>query len=162
MPQLLNERAALLLKKLVNSYILDGQPVGSKKLANDAELNVSSATIRNMMSELEKKGLVKAPHTSAGRIPTERGFRLFVDSLLEVQPIQKKLLTQLKKQLDPDQNTEALISNATQMVSELTHMAGIITVPRPSQMKLRHIEFLSLPDRRVLAKSVKLSNRFWA
>jgi heat-inducible transcriptional repressor len=151
MPQLLNERAALLLKKLVYSYISDGQPVGSKKLANDAELNVSSATIRNMMSVLEKKGLVKAPHTSAGRIPTERGFRLFVDSMLEVQPIQKKLLLQLKKQLDPDQNTESLISSATQMVSELTRMAGIVTVPRPSEMKLRHIEFLSLPDRRVLA-----------
>lgn len=148
--RLLNERAALLLKKLVVSYISDGQPVGSKQLANDAGLDISSATIRNVMSSLEKKGLVKAPHTSAGRIPTEQGFRLFVDSLLEVQPIQKKLLVQLKIELNPDQDTETLLSHASQIVSELTHMAGLISIPKPSQSILRHIEFLTLPDKRVL------------
>ena len=121
---LLNERAAFLLKTLVDSYILDGQPVGSKQLAHDAGLDISPATIRNVMSSLEKKGLVKAPHTSAGRIPTEEGFRMFVDSLLEVQPIQKKLLTKLKVELDPDQDTESLLNHASQIVSELTHMAG--------------------------------------
>lgn len=149
--KLLNERAALLLKKLVLSYISDGLPVGSKQLANDAGLNISSATIRNVMSSLEKKGLVKAPHTSAGRIPTEQGFRLFVDSLLEVQPIQEKLLDQLKIELNPDQDKETLLSHASQIVSELTHMAGVISIPKPSQSVLRHIEFLTLPDRRVLA-----------
>ncbi len=148
---LLNERAAFLLKKLVNSYISDGQPVGSNQLAKDAGLNISPATIRNVMSSLEKKGLVKAPHTSAGRIPTEEGFRMFVDSLLEVQPLQKKLLTKLKLELDPDQDTESLLNHASQMVSELTHMAGVISIPKPSQSVLRHIEFLTLPDKRVLA-----------
>lgn len=147
----INHRSAMLLKKLVNSYITDGLPVGSKKLADDDELGISSATIRNVMSGLEKKGLVVAPHTSAGRIPTEQGFRLFVDSLLEVQPINNSVLTQLKQELNPDHNKEELISHANQMLSELTHMAGIITIPKSSHSVLRHIEFLSLPDKRVLA-----------
>ena len=128
-----DERAALLLKKLVYSYIADGQPVGSKKLADDADLNISSATIRNVMSGLEKKGLILSPHTSAGRIPTEQGYRLFVDTMLETEPLSKSLLTRLKRELDPDQNTNALINHASQIVSELTHMAGIISVPKTSQ-----------------------------
>ena len=150
-PDFLNDRAAILLKKLVNSYISDGQPVGSKQLAKYAGLDISSATIRNVMSSLEKKGLVKAPHTSAGKIPTENGFRLFVDSLLEIQPIQKKLLAKLKMELDPDQDKETLISHASQVISELTHMAGVVSIPRSNQSVLRHIEFLTLPDKRVLA-----------
>ncbi len=150
-PQPLNERAAILLKSLVTSYINDGQPVGSKQLASSSGLNISPATIRNVMAALEKQGLVKAPHTSAGRIPTEQGIRFFVDSLLEVQPLESRLVEQLSAELNPDQNTEALISQASQMVSELTRMAGVITVPKPSQSILRHIEFLSLPERRVLA-----------
>ena len=151
MTEQLNERAALLLKKLVYSYIADGQPVGSKKLSDDADLNISSATIRNVMSGLEKKGLIVSPHTSAGRIPTEQGYRLFVDTMLETETLSKSLLTRLKKELDPDQNTDALINHASQMVSELTHMAGIITVPKASHAKLRHIEFLPLSDQRILA-----------
>ena len=151
MTEQLNERAALLLKKLVYSYIADGQPVGSKKLADDADLNISSATIRNVMSGLEKKGLIVSPHTSAGRIPTEQGYRLFVDTMLETEPLSKSLLARLKKELDPDQNTDALINHASQMVSELTHMAGIITVPKASHATLRHIEFLPLSDQRILA-----------
>ena len=151
MPEQLNERAALLLKKLVYSYISDGLPVGSKKLADDADLNISSATIRNVMSGLEKKGLIVSPHTSAGRIPTEQGYRLFVDSMLETEPLSKSLLNRLKHELDPDQNTDTLISQASQMVSELTHMAGIISVPKASHASLRHIEFLPLSDQRILA-----------
>lgn len=151
MPEQLNERAAILLKKLVYSYISDGQPVGSKKLADDTDLDVSSATIRNVMSTLEKKGLIIAPHTSAGRIPTEQGYRLFVDNLLEVEPLEKSLLSKLKQELDPDHNTDELINQASQLVSELTHMAGIITVPKASQATLRHIEFLPLSDQRILA-----------
>lgn len=150
-PLQLNERAAILLKNLVISYINDGQPVGSRQLASNSGLNISPATIRNVMAALEKQGLVKAPHTSAGRIPTEQGIRFFVDSLLEVQPLDKTVVEQLSAELNPDQNTESLINQASQMVSELTRMAGVITVPKPSQSVLRHIEFLSLPDRRVLA-----------
>jgi heat-inducible transcriptional repressor len=150
-PQILNERAAQLLKKLVLSYISDGQPVGSKKLASDAGLDISPATIRNVMSRLEQQGLVTAPHTSAGRIPTEEGFRFFVDSLLEVTPMKRQLVNQMKKQLNSDKGTDNLLSNAGQMVSQLTQMAGIITIPRPNQSALRHIEFLPLSDHRVLA-----------
>ncbi|MFC1588786.1 heat-inducible transcriptional repressor HrcA [Pseudomonadota bacterium] len=149
--QILNDRAATLLKNLVNSYISDGQPVGSRQLADMAKLDISSATIRNVMSDLEKKGLVKAPHTSAGKIPTEQGIRMFVDTLLEVQPLKKQLFDKLKQQLNPDQDKETLIHQANQMVSELTHMAGVISIPKNSQSKLRHIEFLPLPDNKVLA-----------
>jgi heat-inducible transcriptional repressor len=148
---LLNDRAAILLKQLVASYIDDGQPVGSRQLAQDAGLDISSATIRNVMCGLEKKGLVVAPHTSAGRIPTEQGLRLFVDSLLEVQPIEEKLISRLQHQLDPDMDVGELVNHASQMVSEMTQMAGIVSVPKQTHARLRHIEFLPLPDRRVLA-----------
>lgn len=150
-PEILNERAASLLKMLVQSYISDGQPVGSKKLAQSAALDISSATVRNVMSSLEQKGLVTAPHTSAGRIPTEQGFRFFVDSLLEIQPLQQEQVSKLKQGLDPDQNTDTLVSHASQLVSELTHMAGVITIPKTSQSVLRHIEFLPLRDKKILA-----------
>ena len=150
-PLVINDRAAILLKQLVASYIDDGQPVGSKQLAQDAGLDISSATIRNVMCGLEKKGLVIAPHTSAGRIPTEQGLRLFVDSLLEVQPIEEKLIGQLQQQLDPDMEVNELVNNASQLVSEMTQMAGVVSVPKHAHAKLRHIEFLPLPERRILA-----------
>lgn len=140
-----------MLKQLVASYIIDGQPVGSRKLAQDAGLDISSATIRNVMSGLEKNGLVMAPHTSAGRIPTEQGLRLFVDSLLEIQPIEEKLVVKLQQKLDPDKDVAELVKEASQLVSEMTQMAGIISVPKHTQAKLRHIEFLPLPEKRVLA-----------
>ncbi len=149
-PLVLNDRAAILLKQLVASYIHDGQPVGSRQLAQDAGLDISSATIRNVMSDLEKKGLVVAPHTSAGRIPTEQGLRLFVDSLLEVRPMEEKLVSQLQQQLDPDKEVGELVNQASQLVSEMTQMAGIISVPKQTSAKLRHIEFLPLPEKRVL------------
>jgi len=150
-PVVLNERAATLLKQLVASYINDGQPVGSRKLAQDAGLDISPATIRNVMSGLEKKGLVVAPHTSAGRVPTELGLRLFVDSLLEVQPIDEQQVCQLQQQLDPDMDMNELVNQASQLVSEMTHMAGIVSIPKQTHARLRHIEFLPLPEKRVLA-----------
>ena len=150
-PFVLNDRAAILLKQLVASYIDDGLPVGSKQLAHDAGLDISSATIRNVMSGLEKNGLVVAPHTSAGRIPTEQGLRMFVDSLLEVQPIEEKLIDQLQQSLDPDKGITELVNQASQLVSEMTQMAGIVSIPQQTSAKLRHIEFLPLPDKRVLA-----------
>ena len=150
-PLILNERAAILLKQLVASYINDGMPVGSKKLAQDAGLDISSATIRNVMSGLEKNGLVVAPHTSAGRIPTEQGLRMFVDSLLEVQPIEESMINRLQQKLDPDMDCDELVNQASQLVSEMTHMAGIVSVPRQTNARLRHIEFLPLPEKRILA-----------
>ena len=150
-PHILNDRAAILLKQLVASYIHDGQPVGSRQLTQDAGLDISSATIRNVMSGLEKNGLIVAPHTSSGRIPTEQGLRLFVDSLLEIQPIDTRLVSQLQQQLDPDKDMDDLVSEASQLVSEMTQMAGIVSVPKQDHAKLRHIEFLPLPEKRILA-----------
>ena len=147
----LNERAAILLKQLVASYIEDGQPVGSKQLAQDAGLDVSSATIRNVMAGLEKQGLVMAPHTSAGRVPTEEGLRLFVENLLEVQPIDDAMVSRLQQQLDPDLEMNELVAQASTLVSEMTRMAGIVSVPKQTNARLRHIEFLPLPEKRVLA-----------
>ncbi len=151
MPDLLTERAAILLKQLVSSFISDGQPVGSRQLAEEADLNISSATIRNVMSDLEKKGLVTAPHTSAGRVPTEQGLRLFVEQLLETQPLDASVLEKVQGELNPDRDTDALVKQASRLVSELTHMAGVVSVPKPGQAVLRHIEFLPLPEKRVLA-----------
>lgn len=149
--QVLNDRAKYLLKTLIDCYVSDGHPVGSRTLADAAKLDISTATIRNVMASLDQMGLVTSPHTSAGRIPTEQGFRLYVDSILEVQPIETKLLTQLKQQLDPDQDQETLINTANHLISNMTHMAGIISIPKRGQLPLRHIEFLPLPDRRILA-----------
>ena len=147
----LNDRAMRLLKALIDRYIVDGHPVGSKTLARDTDMDISSATIRNVMTELEKKGLVSSPHVSAGRIPTEQGFRLFVDAMLEIHPPQEAVIQMLKDELNPDHDTEYLLNTATALLSEITHMAGIITIPKRSQTSLRQIEFLPLPDRKVLA-----------
>lgn len=147
----LDDRARHLLKTLIDCYVSEGQPIGSKKLADAAGLNISTATIRNVMASLDQLGLVAAPHTSAGRIPTEQGFRLFVDSMLEVSPLEQALQDRLREQLDPDQDRESLIDTASTLLSSMTQMAGIISIPKGGQSALRQIEFLSLPDRRILA-----------
>ena len=147
----LSTRARLLLKALVEHYIVDGQPVGSRTLAKTSGLNISPATIRNVMSDLGKMGLVEAPHTSAGRVPTEEGFRLFVDHLLEVEPLQHTSIERLKNELDRDRDADSLVKAASNMLSDLTQMAGIVSLPKRRQSTLRQIEFLSLPGKRVLA-----------
>ncbi|MDH5423733.1 MAG: heat-inducible transcriptional repressor HrcA [Gammaproteobacteria bacterium] len=147
----LNPRAQLLLKALVDIYITDGQPVGSKTLAQTSGLDVSSATIRNVMSQLDKQGLVQAPHTSAGRIPTEQGYRIFIDSLMEMQPLTTDLLGMMNAELNANQSTDNLINTASTLLSDFTKMAGIVTIPKRSQLKLRQIEFLPLPGKRILA-----------
>jgi heat-inducible transcriptional repressor len=135
---------------LIERYILDGTPVGSKTLADNPELNISSATIRNVMADLEAKGYVASPHTSAGRVPTPQGYRLFVDNLLTLQPIDRVDLTQVSRQLDPDMSAQELVESASGILSEVTHMAGLVTIPRRDQTILRHLEFLPLSDHRVL------------
>ena len=147
----LNDRARHLLKTLIDCYVTEGQPVGSKKLADAAGLNISPATIRNVMAGLGQQGLVSAPHTSSGRIPTEHGFRLFVDSMLEVSPLNHAMQQNLQQQLNPDQDKESLIDSASSLLSDMTQMAGIITIPKGGQSALRQIEFLPLPDKRILA-----------
>ena len=147
-----NERAQSLLRVLIQRFIRDGQPVGSRTLSRDAGIDLSPATIRNVMSDLEDMGLISAPHTSAGRIPTPRGYRLFVDTLIRYKPPNegeiRKMQSQLHKQQD---DPEALVSSVSNLLSNITRLAGILTLPRGQHATLRQIEFLSLSDNRVLA-----------
>jgi heat-inducible transcriptional repressor len=145
-----SERARLLLKTLVERYIRDGQPVGSSTLREHSGLGVSSATVRNVMADLEELGFVTAPHTSAGRIPTARGYRLFVDSLMTTQAIDKHTIQRLGMRLDPDQSPKQLVHSASQLLSAVTHQAGLVSVPRPEKLSLRQVEFLPLSGNRVL------------
>ncbi len=145
----LNERSQQLLKTLVERYIHDGQPVGSRVLSKDSDLNLSPATIRNVMADLEDLGLIHSPHTSAGRIPTVNGYRFFVDTLLSVKPLHEQELDRLHKGLDAIEHDNAL-DMASKLLSETTHMAGVVTLPRQELVCLRHIEFLSLSNTRVL------------
>lgn len=146
-----NDRGQHLLRVLIQRYIRDGQPVGSRTLSKDAGLDLSPATIRNVMADLEDLGLVSAPHTSAGRIPTPRGYRLFVDTLVRYrQPDDgdiRKIQEQIRSKSD---NPEDLIAAVSSMLSDFTHMAGVVTVPRSPQVTMRQIEFLPLSENRVL------------
>ncbi len=144
MKAMLDERAKTLLKALVERYIADGQPVGSRTLSRASGLELSPATIRNVMADLEDLGLIASPHTSAGRIPTARGYRLFVDTMLTARP----LAAVAAPQLPPDQ-PQRVIANAAQLLSNLSHFVGVITAPRKASV-FHHIEFMRLSERRVL------------
>ncbi|MEP5763515.1 MAG: heat-inducible transcriptional repressor HrcA [Halieaceae bacterium] len=146
----LPERARLLLKTLIEHHIRDGQPVGSKTLQEAAGLPVSAATVRNVMSDLEERGYLVSPHTSAGRVPTSAGYRLFVDSLLQVRPIDNTSVVTLREELNPDRPTFELVQTASRLVSSITAQAGLVTVPRPDSSQLRQVEFLPLDGNRVL------------
>jgi heat-inducible transcriptional repressor len=147
----LSERSRYLLKTLIDCYIHEGQPVGSKRLAEAAGLNISPATIRNVMASLDHMGLISSPHTSAGRVPTEQGFRLFVDTMLELGPLEQSLTEKLRRQLNPDQDSTSLVEHASALLSDVTRMAGIVTIPKGGVSSLRQIEFLPLSDKRILA-----------
>ncbi len=147
---IVTERAQLLLKTLVERYIRDGQPVGSRSLLDDSGLPVSSATVRNVMSDLEDRGFITSPHTSAGRIPTTQGYRLFVDSLITMQPITDQAIHNLELELDPDKSPTELVHTASQLLSTITAQAGLVTVPKPEKQALRQVEFLPLSGNRVL------------
>ena len=146
---MLDSRAQHLLKTLIERYIADGQPVGSRVLSRQSGLELSPATIRNVMADLEEMGFIASPHTSAGRIPTPRGYRFFVDSLLVVKPLEEAEISELQGQLQADR-PHLLVSAAAQMLSQLTHFAGVVATPRRREASFRHIEFLRLSDRRVL------------
>ena len=146
----MDERAQILLKTLVEHYISDGHPLGSNALLQYSGLSLSSATIRNIMSELEVKGFVSSPHTSAGRIPTQQGYRFFVDSLLSVQPLESQQIKQLESTLKSSDH-QALISTAADMLSNLTQFAGMILVPKRKAMVFKHLEFIPLSEKRILA-----------
>jgi len=147
----INERAQLLLKSLIERYIREGQPVGSKTLAHDAGLDLSPATVRNVLADLERLGLVRSPHTSAGRVPTEQGYRLFIDNLVTVRPLKAPEVQTLAEQLDPESDTPNLLDAASSILSGFTRMAGVVMLPFQKQVALRQIEFLPLSDKRVLA-----------
>ena len=146
----LSERAQHLFRVLVERYIGSGQPVGSRTLSRDSGLDLSPATVRNVMADLEELGLLRSPHVSAGRVPTGQGYRFFVDSLLKVAPVGDGELERLRSQLEVKGEREPLMSAATSLISEMTHMAGIVTLPRQERLILRHVEFLALSPERVL------------
>lgn len=145
----LDNRAQTLLKALVERYIADGQPVGSRALSKISGLELSPATIRNIMADLEEMGFVASPHTSAGRVPTPRGYRVFVDTLLTVKPIDASSL-ELKLQLQLQKHSsQKIISNAAQVLSSLSQFAGVVMTPRHESI-FQQIEFLRLSEKRIL------------
>ena len=146
---MLSDRAQSLLKVLVERYIVDGQPVGSRALSRFSSLELSPATIRNVMADLEEMGFVASPHTSSGRIPTPKGYRFFVDTLLTVRPMEEMERQQLEEQLMPDDPHRVVVA-ASQILSDLTHFAGIVVAPRRRGAVLRHVEFFGLTEKRVL------------
>lgn len=146
----LNERSLHLLKTLVERYIHDGQPVGSRALSKNSDIKLSPATIRHVMADLEDLGLIHSPHTSAGRVPTVSGYRFFVDSLLTVKPLESSEIKQLHSGFDEADNAGDLVNRASKLLPEVTHMAGVVTIPRREMLCLRHIEFLALSNNRVL------------
>ncbi len=144
----LSERAQILLKTLVERYIAEGQPVGSRALSRYSGLDLSPASIRNIMADLEEMGFIASPHTSSGRIPTARGYRFFVDILLKIKPLDTLQINQLEGQLHAE-NTQKLVTSASQILSDLTRFAGVVMTPRRSA-GFRHIEFLKLSETRIL------------
>jgi heat-inducible transcriptional repressor len=146
-----NDRGQQLLRALIQRYIRDGQPVGSRTLSKDPGLQLSPATIRNVLSDLEEMGLLSAPHTSAGRIPTPQGYRLFVDTLVRYRRPGDSEIQRIRRQLqDEADNPGALVSTVSSMLSEFTSMAGVVSVPRAPRISLRQIEFLPLSENRIL------------
>lgn len=149
---LLNDRAQHLLKRLVEHYIREGQPVGSRTLSRDLGLNLSAATIRNVMADLEGLGFIASPHTSAGRVPTDKGYRFFVDTLLRYEPLESAKIAEIQARLGEHlDNPKALAAVASKLLSSVTRLAGVVTLPRQSHAALSQIEFMPLSDNRVLA-----------
>jgi heat-inducible transcriptional repressor len=149
MNSMLDKRAQILLKTLIEHYITEGQPVGSRTLSRYSGLDLSPATIRNVMADLEELGFIASPHTSAGRVPTPLGYRFFVDTLLVIKQLQSGELQQLEGQLHPD-NPQRVVAAASQLLSQLTQFAGVVMTPRRRAVTFRHIEFLKLSEKRIL------------
>ena len=146
---MLDHRAQFLLKTLIERYIADGQPVGSRVLAKQTGLELSPATIRNVMADLEELGFIASPHTSAGRVPTPKGYRFFVDSLMVVRPLEAGEIQRLEGELNAD-SPQQLVNSAASLVSQLTRYAGVVVTPKRREPSFRHLEFLRLSERRVL------------
>lgn len=158
MSQPLDPRARSLLRTLIAQHIRDGEPVGSRTLAKQSGLDVSPATIRNIMSDLEEIGLLSAPHTSAGRVPTAQGYRVFVDSLLQMQPLRDVEIARLRSQMAAGSGTQALLSNASELLSAMSQFVGVVTVPQRAQFAFRMIDFVPLDGNRILVILVFTDN----
>jgi heat-inducible transcriptional repressor len=154
----LDARARQLLRTLISQYIADGQPVGSRTLAKNSGLDVSPATIRNVMADLEEIGLLAAPHTSAGRVPTAQGYRVFVDSLLELKPLEETQIEQIRRGLPSQAPTQDLLTGVSSLLSDVTHFVGVVTVPKREEFPFRHIDFVALGGNRVLVILVFADN----
>jgi len=146
----LTERSLHLFRTLVEHFIFDGHPVGSRILARDSKLDLSPATIRNVMADLEDMGLIHSPHTSAGRVPTVKGYRLYVDSLLRMDKLQSSDVERISRELDISGDVQELMERTSSMLSEITRLAGIVMLPRVEHKALAQIEFISLSDNRIL------------
>ena len=147
----LDDRSENVLKNLVETYIDQGQPVGSRTLSKLPQLGVSSATVRNVMSDLEQLGFITAPHTSAGRIPTAQGYRLFVDSMVKTSHLNKAVIEKLTSKFEHESDPEALLAHASDVVSDLTQFAGVVVLPSFSSTRFHQLEFMRLSEQRVLA-----------
>lgn len=147
----LDSRAENVLKNLVETYIEEGQPIGSRTLSKLPQLGVSSATVRNVMSDLEALGLITSPHTSAGRIPTSQGYRLFVDSMIKASSMTQSAVEQLNQRFQSETDPEALLAHASDVLSELTQFAGVVVLPHQSVTRFHQLEFMRLSESRVLA-----------
>lgn len=146
----ISERAQNLLKVLIESYIREGQPVGSRMLARDSRLDLSPATVRNVMADLEELGLVSSPHTSAGRVPTAKGYRVFVDSLLTFQPVDQQEIRRFQERLSRGETINDMAESVSNLLSAVTSMAGVVMLPRKDNLAISHIEFIPLSEKRVL------------
>jgi heat-inducible transcriptional repressor len=147
----LGERAQHLLRILIETYIRDGQPVGSRALSRESGLQLSSATVRNVMADLEELGFVASPHTSAGRVPTDKGYRFFVDTLLHLRPLDEAATAEIRRQVEANRDSSTdLIAAVSQLLSSATQLAGVVTLPRTRSASVTQIEFVGLSENRVL------------
>ncbi len=146
----LTERAEILLRSLIQRYIMDGQPVGSRVLAREAGLDISPATVRNVMSDLEELGLITSPHTSAGRIPTQKGYRFFVDTLLKIRTLDNRALDEIEDRLSGDLDPGHLLERTSELLSTVTHFAGMVLMPGGAHTSFKQLEFLPLSSTRAL------------
>lgn len=156
--QELPERSLFLFKSLVEHFINDGQPVGSRTLVRDLDLDLSAATIRNVMADLEDMGFLRSPHTSAGRVPTARGYRLFIDSLLRVNDLGSEEIHRIAEEMDSGDSIQNLLERTSSMLSDITHLASVVMLPRLEQSTLNQVEFMSLSDNRILVILVMSDN----
>ena len=154
----LNSRQELLLKALVESFISDGQPVGSTKLSKASDIGISSATIRNVFVDLEDLGYIYSPHKSAGRVPTELAYRMFVDKMIKVQPVNNKLIDKLKISLTEGVERKNIVKKTNEILSNMTELTGIISLPTRNKTELKQIDFLKLSDNKILAILINKNN----